>query len=215
MAVSTVAEAQAIADKMVLENDGLPRAMEDLDKIGDVFKFAVNVGGAKFDLERFMAWNRKKERELLSRQGQTAGIINFKVSRKGTVSIYGLQRFPITLKIEQAEALFDKAEEFKQWVASNPTTEWPAVAGRWFGRGAGRRWIPAQPAMTATLQRGIETSTRDREDEGEYEVDYESPPPAHPEQPQIAGQPQGEQQVVTAKDVGTIPAGVLAQRKAG
>ena len=45
-----------------------------------------------------------------------AGKLLCKVSRKGAVSLYGLQRMPVTLYVEQWERLFAFAKEFEAFV---------------------------------------------------------------------------------------------------
>ena len=42
-----------------------------------------------------------------------------KVSEKGTVSVYGLGRFPVTLYQEQWNKLLSMADELKQFIADN------------------------------------------------------------------------------------------------
>lgn len=48
--------------------------------------------------------------------------ISFKVSEKGALSVYGLQRFPVTLYREQWERIFAHADEFKTFIAANDAT---------------------------------------------------------------------------------------------
>ena len=45
-----------------------------------------------------------------------AGNLEFKVSEKGGVSVYGLGRFPVTLYAEQWEKLLEAAEELRAFV---------------------------------------------------------------------------------------------------
>jgi hypothetical protein len=42
-----------------------------------------------------------------------------KVSEKGAISVYGLQRMPVTLYMEQWERLLDYAEEVKSFIKQN------------------------------------------------------------------------------------------------
>ena len=44
------------------------------------------------------------------------GKVYFKVSRKGAISAYGLQRMPVTLYVEQWERLFGEKGEFEKFV---------------------------------------------------------------------------------------------------
>ena len=47
------------------------------------------------------------------------GSISFKVSEKGAVSVYGLGRFPVTLYLEQWDALLSHATELRQFIEAN------------------------------------------------------------------------------------------------
>ncbi len=47
------------------------------------------------------------------------GMVQFKVSEKGGVSVYGLGRFPVTLYYEQWLRLLDKAQELQQFLETN------------------------------------------------------------------------------------------------
>lgn len=51
--------------------------------------------------------------------GRKRGSIDFKVSEKGAVSVYGLGRFPVTLYYEQWIRLLDNAEQLKQFMEEN------------------------------------------------------------------------------------------------
>jgi len=45
--------------------------------------------------------------------------ISWKISEKGALSVYGLQRLPVTLYKEQWEKIFDKAEDIKKYMEDN------------------------------------------------------------------------------------------------
>jgi hypothetical protein len=47
------------------------------------------------------------------------GKLSCKVSEKGALSVYGLQRMPVTLYVEQWERLLDFADEIKAFMAAN------------------------------------------------------------------------------------------------
>lgn len=47
------------------------------------------------------------------------GNLYCKVSEKGAVSVYGLQRMPVTLYMEQWERLLGFAEEIRQFIKDN------------------------------------------------------------------------------------------------
>ena len=47
------------------------------------------------------------------------GSLYCKVSQKGGLSVYGLQRMPVTLYAEQWERLLDFADEIRQFIQQN------------------------------------------------------------------------------------------------
>jgi hypothetical protein len=55
---------------------------------------------------------------LESQQGK-AGNLQFRVSEKGGVSVYGLGRFPVTLYYEQWTRLLDQAQQLRDFLESN------------------------------------------------------------------------------------------------
>ncbi len=52
-------------------------------------------------------------------QGRKRGAIDYKVSEKGGVSVYGLGRFPVTLYYEQWIRLLDQADEIRAFMEAN------------------------------------------------------------------------------------------------
>jgi hypothetical protein len=52
-------------------------------------------------------------------QGRKRGSLDFKVSEKGGVSVYGLGRFPVTLYYEQWIRLLDQAEQIRAFMEEN------------------------------------------------------------------------------------------------
>ena len=48
--------------------------------------------------------------------------ISAKVSPKGALSIYGLQRFPVTLYADQWEAIMAKSAEIQKFIEQNKST---------------------------------------------------------------------------------------------
>ncbi len=61
---------------------------------------------------------RARLAELEANQQRTGGL-NFKVSDKGGVSVYGLGRFPVTLYYEQWVRLLDKSQELREFLEEN------------------------------------------------------------------------------------------------
>ena len=57
--------------------------------------------------------------KLLAEQEQKRGGLYCKVSQKGAISVYGLQRMPVTLYVEQWERLLDFSDEVRQFAKQN------------------------------------------------------------------------------------------------
>ena len=57
--------------------------------------------------------------ELEKQVGQKRGTLEFKVSEKGGVSVYGLGRFPVTLYFEQWVRLLDSADALRTFLDEN------------------------------------------------------------------------------------------------
>jgi hypothetical protein len=53
--------------------------------------------------------------QLLAENEQKRGSLYCKVSQKGALSVYGLQRMPVTLYVEQWERLLDFADEIRSF----------------------------------------------------------------------------------------------------
>jgi hypothetical protein len=51
--------------------------------------------------------------------GKRTGAMEFRVSEKGGVSVYGLGRFPVTLYYEQWTRLLAAAEDLKKFIEDN------------------------------------------------------------------------------------------------
>ena len=55
-------------------------------------------------------------------KGRKRGSIDFKVSEKGAVSVYGLGRFPVTLYYEQWVRLLDSSDALRQFMEENKSS---------------------------------------------------------------------------------------------
>jgi hypothetical protein len=55
----------------------------------------------------------------LEKKGTRSGSLEFRVSEKGGVSVYGLGRFPVTLYYEQWVRLLEAMENLKQFLEEN------------------------------------------------------------------------------------------------
>ncbi len=54
--------------------------------------------------------------------GRRRGSLDFKVSEKGGVSVYGLGRFPVTLYYEQWIRLLDQADQIREFMEENKSS---------------------------------------------------------------------------------------------
>ena len=63
----------------------------------------------------------KAQLAALQEKAKTRGprAIDFKVSEKGGVSVYGLGRFPVTLYYEQWVRLLDQADQLREFLEEN------------------------------------------------------------------------------------------------
>ena len=52
-------------------------------------------------------------------KGRRSRKLEFKVGKKGGVSVYGLGRFPVTLYFEQWQRLLDAADELREFLDEN------------------------------------------------------------------------------------------------
>ena len=62
---------------------------------------------------------RLQELEKQVETKKRSGAMEFKVSEKGGVSVYGLGRFPVTLYHEQWTRLLDASETLRQFLEEN------------------------------------------------------------------------------------------------
>jgi hypothetical protein len=62
---------------------------------------------------------RLAELEKQSDNKKRSGRLEFRVSEKGGVSVYGLGRFPVTLYYEQWTRLLDAVPDLKQFIEEN------------------------------------------------------------------------------------------------
>jgi hypothetical protein len=66
--------------------------------------------------EELLAKVAELEKQVATRQ---AGSLQFKVSEKGAVSVYGLGRFPVTLYYEQWARLLDSSDALRAFLEEN------------------------------------------------------------------------------------------------
>jgi hypothetical protein len=57
--------------------------------------------------------------ELEKQAARKRGTLDFRVSEKGAVSVYGLGRFPVTLYYEQWVRLLDVAPQLREFMEEN------------------------------------------------------------------------------------------------
>ncbi len=69
------------------------------------------------ELDRLKAENEKLKTE--SKKKTNTGVLSFKVSAKGAVSVYGMGRFPVTLYKEQWTRLFERIDDLKEFLTEN------------------------------------------------------------------------------------------------
>ena len=57
--------------------------------------------------------------ELEKQAGRRTGSLEFRVSEKGAVSVYGLGRFPVTLYYEQWSRLLEQVDKLREFLEEN------------------------------------------------------------------------------------------------
>ena len=62
---------------------------------------------------------KAKVAELEKKQTRQRSALEFRVSEKGAVSVYGMGRFPVTLYYEQWTRLLDAAPQLKEFLEEN------------------------------------------------------------------------------------------------
>lgn len=68
------------------------------------------------DAEREELERLRQENEQLHAKLQRGKTLELRVSQKGAVSVYGLNRFPVTLYKEQWERLLDISEQIREFI---------------------------------------------------------------------------------------------------
>ena len=71
------------------------------------------------DLEAQLAAARAENERLVKLTQKRVVPLSFKVSEKGCVSVYGLQRFPVSLRAAQWERILDAADKIRDFVKVN------------------------------------------------------------------------------------------------
>lgn len=62
---------------------------------------------------------KARVQELEKTQARKRGTLDFKVSEKGGMSVYGLGRFPVTLYYEQWVRLLDQTDQIREFLEAN------------------------------------------------------------------------------------------------
>jgi hypothetical protein len=68
------------------------------------------------DADREELERLRKENEQLKQQVQRGKTLELRVSQKGALSVYGLNRFPVTLYKEQWEKLLDISDRIREFI---------------------------------------------------------------------------------------------------
>lgn len=88
----------------------------------DIQQALAHVSAGRVTLEAYLEWdaNRLKAAEAKGKIG-ASGPLRCKVSEKGALSVYGLQRMPVTLYAGQWERLIVFAPTIGEFIKANPT----------------------------------------------------------------------------------------------
>jgi len=86
----------------------------------DVKQVLTLFSQGKITLEQYNAWDAQRIaaiEQAAKRSNGNGGGLRCKVSPKGALSIYGLQRMPVTLYVEQWERLLEFAPHLREFMA--------------------------------------------------------------------------------------------------
>ena len=68
------------------------------------------------NMEEFVLWQQAREKRAVESNGASKYKLYVKVSAKGAASVYGLQRMPVTLYVEQWDRLIAFTPELATWL---------------------------------------------------------------------------------------------------
>lgn len=75
---------------------------------------------AKPTYDELMALVNRKNEEIAALKAKGQRSLSVKVHESGTISLYGLGRFPVSLYASQWTALFTMVDTIKKTIADNP-----------------------------------------------------------------------------------------------
>jgi hypothetical protein len=106
------------------------------------------------------------EKLLSDQEKKTAGKLYFKVSAKGALSVYGLQRMPVTLYVEQWTRLLAVVSELQAFIKGHDS-EFSHKADKAKANGNGK------PAPETVVDEDIEDEDTIEDDDEEFEDEQE------------------------------------------
>jgi hypothetical protein len=110
---------QAVPDD-VLSNKGYrQRCHYEVARLQRLFESAAKKSTRERNLTNEPTYEDLKARVAELERQKRSGSLQFKVSEKGGVSVYGLGRFPVTLYYEQWLRLLDTAQELRDFLQAN------------------------------------------------------------------------------------------------
>jgi hypothetical protein len=89
---------------------------------------ALLAKGSEKELREALALMQSENDALKAAQIAAQGVITAKVGKRGGISVYGLQRQPVTLYSGQWKRLLGYGEKLAAFIASNPTAAYPVSA---------------------------------------------------------------------------------------
>lgn len=98
------------------EANGKVLAIPDLSLTHEEIMELFELG--EVNREEMCAWVRAREAQA-AQKSRGGGRLYSKVSPKGGISVYGLQRMPVTLYVEQWERLLAFADELREFITRN------------------------------------------------------------------------------------------------
>ncbi len=112
---------QAVPDD-VFRNEGYrQRCHFEVARLQRLFETEGKTTLRKVNLRAEPTYEELKARVAELEKQKRCGSLQFKVSEKGGVSVYGLGRFPVTLYYEQWVRLLDAVQELRNFLETNKT----------------------------------------------------------------------------------------------
>jgi hypothetical protein len=112
---------QAVPDEVFRDGAYRQRCHYEVARLQRLFESESKTHKRKVNRMTEPTYEELKARVAELEKQKHIGSLQFKVSEKGGVSVYGLRRFPVTLYYEQWVRLLDMVQELRDFLETNKT----------------------------------------------------------------------------------------------